>query len=394
MIDLKEIFNQHPNCLNNKASFKSILMDEYPSEKRMINILAILFECGIVNKIKSKSTISSTEMHGLLTQVENDYGISAQYSQSAILIWAAAFGITASTVKVQDTATLSSETKGSVDNVPPEYVEGNVADYALKMKSDGCYIKRFNGFEEDEITIPSLIDGKQIKGIAQEAFKGCVQVKKIHISEGIEIIENGAFKECTALREVSLPDSLKRLGNNPTQYGMGVFSKTRLSSIIIPQNVEFIGPSCFEFCTSLRKITIPRNVKFLGAYCFNYCTNLEEVTLSDEIEVIHEKTFSYCSSLSEIKLPNKLSKIEEAAFICCSQLQEIHIPFGTRSIGKDAFERTYLSAIYIPPTITEISSSGNTLGNNPQKLTIYCAAGSTAMEYARKRNIKCAKAQF
>ena len=33
MIDLKSILKQYPNCLNSRASFKSVLMDNYPSKR-------------------------------------------------------------------------------------------------------------------------------------------------------------------------------------------------------------------------------------------------------------------------------------------------------------------------------------------------------------------------
>ena len=61
MIDLKSILTQHPNCLNSRASFKSVLMDKYPKEKRTVNILTILFECGVANKIKQRKHIDENE---------------------------------------------------------------------------------------------------------------------------------------------------------------------------------------------------------------------------------------------------------------------------------------------------------------------------------------------
>ena len=105
MIDLKTILQQHPNCLNSRASFKSVLMDKYPTERRTVNILTILFECGVANKIKLKKRIDANDMQGLIAQIENEYGISAQYSQDAILIWAAAFDVSAVRIKIGSPAT-------------------------------------------------------------------------------------------------------------------------------------------------------------------------------------------------------------------------------------------------------------------------------------------------
>ena len=88
MIGLRSILKQYPNVLSSRLLFKSVLMDEYPSERRMVNILTILFECGIADKIKTKKNIDSKEMQSFIMYVENEYGISEQYLQEAILIWA------------------------------------------------------------------------------------------------------------------------------------------------------------------------------------------------------------------------------------------------------------------------------------------------------------------
>ncbi len=380
MIDLQSILKQHPNCLNNRASFKSVLMDKYPTEKRMVNILTILFECGVANRIKTKKSIDANEMQALIAQAENEYGISGLYSQEAILVWAAAFDVTASAIKTPSITPLPKVEEKSVEQKPVVYVQGDVDDYDIVQKTDGYYITHFNGFEEESMTIPSLIDGKKIKGIAEDAFKGCVTVKDIRISEGIEAIENRAFKECKALEIVALPDTLRRIGSPSKEYGVGAFSETKLREIVVPQNVDFIGP-----------------------YTFNYCSNLKKVVLSDNITTISYRAFNHCKCLTDIKLPSKLSVIGEEAF-ADSGIREIHIPMGTRKIMRSAFSNNPLTAAYIPPTIKEIGDANAdsifgdyTFGRNFTRhpdFTIFCSAGSAAMEYARKNNIKCAKAQF
>lgn len=380
MIDLKNILLSYPNCLDSRASFKSVLMDKYPTEKRMVNILTILFECGVANRIKMKKCIDSNEMQGLINQIENEYGISENYSRDAIMIWAAAFNATVSAVPTVFSETLSEKSVTAVEPKPIIYVQGDVDDYEVVQKTDGYYISHFNGFEEEVMTIPSLIDGKKIKGIAEDAFKGCVTVKRISLSEGIEIVENRAFKECKSLESVVLPNTLKRIGSKSNEYGIGAFSNTKLVEITIPPEVDFVGP-----------------------YTFNYCTNLKRVRLGDKIEVINKSTFSHCTSLTDISLPKQLKIIDENAFEECRSLQSVHVPVGTQRIANKAFKDAKLSAIYIPPTVIHIGmEEGNRFSREetfgyiliPKDFTIYCTAGSVAMEYARKNNIKCAKAVF
>lgn len=174
MIDLKSILTHHPNCLSSRSSFKSVLMDKYPSEKRTVNILTILFECGVANKIKLKKRIDANEIQGLIVQIENEYGISAQYAQEAILIWASAFDVSAE--KINLCASLPTtpldknrQAVAPLVNADSAYTPiqeqqatysttGNSSDYNIVMKNGGYYISRFNGFEEEEMIIPNKID--------------------------------------------------------------------------------------------------------------------------------------------------------------------------------------------------------------------------------------------
>lgn len=346
MIDLKNILRLHPSCLSSRASFKSVLMDKYPSEKRLVNILTILFECGIANKIKAKKSIDANEMQRLITQIENEYGISWQYSQDAILAWAAAFDVTA--VKVNSVAFSNQEKSSVIAKEPIVYVSGDIDDYDIVQESDGYYISHFNGFEEDEMTIPSMIDGKIIVGIKPEVFQGLGTVKTIHISEGIKDIAERSFANCSALTNITLPQSLERLGKNT-----------------------------FSECHHLKEIDIPDAVKEIPAGCFRVCRGLRKV-----------------------KLPASLETVGVSAFEWGMYLEEIHIPLGTKTIQARAFySSSGLATAYIPPSVTNIEY-GNFVnyekyGDEPSwKMTIYCTAGSAAMEYARKYNIKCAKAQF
>lgn len=378
MIDLKTILQKYPNCLSSRSSFKSVLMDGYPMEKRMVNILTILFECGVANRIKTKKSIDANEMQALIALIENEYGISGEYSQEAILVWAAAFDVTAFAIKTAPPTTSAHETSNPIESKPIVYVQGEVDDYEVIQKPDGYYITHFNGFEEEDMTIPSLIDGKKIKGIAVDAFKGCVLVKKLCVSEGIEVIENSAFKECKALEEVILPDTLQTIGSKSSEYGIGAFFNTNLKTVIIPPSVKFIGP-----------------------YSFSFCSNLRKVDMSDKITTIPKSAFSFCRNLMEIRLPSGLLKIEENAFEDCSSLIKVHVPMGTQVIEKNAFKGTRMTEIYIPPTVAKMGEEStrsilgdSVFGFNPRNLTIYCVAGSVAMDYARKNNIKCAKAQF
>lgn len=91
MIDLKSILQKHPNCLASRTTFKSILLDQYPGEKRMVNILTSIYECGIAERIREKMYVCENDIQTYITQLELDYGTPAKYSKPALQTWISAY---------------------------------------------------------------------------------------------------------------------------------------------------------------------------------------------------------------------------------------------------------------------------------------------------------------
>ena len=122
----------------------------------------------------------------------------------------------------------------------------------------------------------------------------------------------------------------------------------------------------------------------------------------EEIEVA---LFSSCSELASVKLPLRLKTIKTAAFNGCRKLKTVQIPNGTKVIEENTFKGASLSSIYVPPSVTSIATKTSapnwftrlswgrdeTLGGYA---TVYCEADTAAFDFARKNNMKCAKAQF
>lgn len=366
-MDLKSIIDRCPRCLENRERFKSWMSSVCPSEVRTANVLAALLECGILNSIKSKKQLTSTEIRAFCVQAENEYGIAEKYTQEAVHLLAKTFDVP-----------IAGAAEGCGVSQPSTQTSNS--NYAVIQREDGYYISGLNGFEDAEMVIPGIIGEKRIKGIADGAFSGCKVMETVHISEGIEVIEDRAFYGCSSLSSVTFPRTLKRIGSPVPKYGES-FSGTKLTEVSFPDSVAAIARASFSYCNSLRKVNLPQNMEEISAY-----------------------TFEGCDGLCEVHFPARLKIIRSGAFARCTSLKEIYIPHGTNVIEKGAFSECKPYAIHIPSTVYSIGTqtddvyyslrSTNSRGTfcrwlDQDKLTIYCTSGSTAMAYAREHGIKC-----
>ncbi len=70
---------------------------------------------------------------------------------------------------------------------------------------------------------------------------------------------------------------------------------TKITSVVVPNNVTNIETYAFSDCTSLKSITIGDSVTSIGDYAFKFCTSLTSVTIPDSVTVIEKNAFYGCS---------------------------------------------------------------------------------------------------
>ena len=244
---------------------------------------------------------------------------------------------------------------------------------------------------EDEHGARYSPDGKRL---LQGADIGTYEIKA-----GTEVICDSAFRGCTSLRQINIPDSVTSIG------GGAFWGCKSLEQINIPDNVTSIGNYAFNGCTSLRQIYIPGSVTSIGDSAFNGCTSLQEITIPSSVRTIGTNPFVGCtctitchsphfkvvgnvlynsdltklisclSTQSHFNIPDNVTSIGDWAFADCTSLRQINIPDSVTSIGDGAFERcTSLRQINIPDSVTNIG--GGAFWGCTSLRQIYIPAGS------------------
>lgn len=92
------------------------------------------------------------------------------------------------------------------------------------------------------------------------------------------------------------------------------FSYAKVSKIIWPKNIRYIGYCSFEHCDKLSSITIPKTIVTVGRAAFLECKNLVTVKIASGVVIISDKAFHRCEKLKSVTIPASVVSISKNAF--------------------------------------------------------------------------------
>ena len=148
-----------------------------------------------------------------------------------------------------------------------------------------------------EVVIPSTVNyngtNYVVSQIGKSAFEGYSGITKMTIPSTVSIIEEKAFRNCTALREINTPQPLSTIGD----YAFEGCSS--LESYGLQASISKLGEGCFRNCTSLTSVTFPTSLNNIPAKAFEGCTALEEIYIDRNMLTIGSKAFFGCASVTD-----------------------------------------------------------------------------------------------
>ena len=195
------------------------------------------------------------------------------------------------------------------------------------------------------------------------AFSQVYGLEKVVFSEGIESIPVEGFSECTSLREIIFPTTLKAfLGyyydDEAPDMASAFWGCEALVEVdLYNTNVIDGGSETFRSCHALTNVYFAKNQKTIGWAAYADCSALTDVVLSEKLEIIGVAAFADCIELKNINMPNALKEIRHTSFQYCYVLENISIPNGVEYIGDYAFNHCYAATnttIKIPASVRQI----------------------------------------
>lgn len=259
--------------------------------------------------------------------------------------------LTTSTLWAADGDTFTANT---VEGVEMTFMVISESEKTCQVGNDGISIPPGTS---GAITIPSEVNGYQVKEIGSSAFDNYNNyfsgLTSITIPEGVTSISVYAFYYCSSLTSITIPNSV-------TNISMGAFyGCSSLTSITIPEGVTSIDKETFVFCQSLTSITIPNSVTSIDWSAFESCSGLTSITIPEGVTSIASRVFANCSSLTSITIPEGVTSIYNDTFLNCTGLTGITIPEGVTSISVDAFYGCNLTNITVESGNTVYDSRDN-----------------------------------
>ena len=151
--------------------------------------------------------------------------------------------------------------------------------------------------------------------------------KTVTLSENVIDIGDYAFGNCMYLSEISVPNSVTRIGS-------GSFSNClNLKKVSLGISIVTIGDSAFSMDTVLEEIVIPNSVQTIDNKAFYNCDALKMLVLGENLKYIGESAFESCSSLTSLIVPDSVVTIANRAFFDCYHLNKVTIGSSVEYIG-------------------------------------------------------------
>lgn len=194
------------------------------------------------------------------------------------------------------------------------------------------------------VTLPSTL-----RTLGEIAFYQCSGITELNLGNGLMSIGRMCFQGCTALTALSLPASMRVLGKQ------AFCNDTKLANVTLNEGLERIDDSAFLGCTAITKIHFPGTLKNMGAAICYQNTSLTEASLGEGITTVPDQLFNYDVKLSKVTLPNGIRTIERAAFYSNPiSEQTFTFPAELDSIGFTSFFKTAFVNLVLPDKLRVI----------------------------------------
>lgn len=214
-------------------------------------------------------------------------------------------------------------------------------------------------------TLTSIVLPNSLNELGANSFFVCQNLTSVVLSNNIKIIRGFTFLACVKLEFIEIPEGITDIQNNAFQ------SCIIMSPVLLPNTLKSIEKAAFKFCSGLKTITIPGSVTNIGEEVFDSCVSLTEINILNGVVSLGDKMLNNCENLTKLLLPNSVTDLarnqfDQFSFGFCAKLTTIAISSGLTSLKASDFFNLPLLKTYgfkhttrLPTMISFDSSAKN-----------------------------------
>ena len=164
--------------------------------------------------------------------------------------------------------------------------------FAYNNSNPLIYAKHLYSDENTEITNLVIPDG--VTSIGYKAFYNCTGLTSVTIPSSVTSIGSSAFYGCSGLTSVTINSNAIASKTYTESYSMKDIFGKQVNQYVLGDSVKSIGGYAFRFCSSLTSVTIPNSVTSIGERAFYNCTGLTSIEIPNSVTSIGSEAFYYC----------------------------------------------------------------------------------------------------
>ena len=215
-------------------------------------------------------------------------------------------------------------------------------------------------------------------------YKGAGGHVVIPADAGITSIGKGAFKDCSDVKSIVVPGTVKSVSSS------AFVNCASLESIVFEEGVETIGSFVVSGCPALTSITLPRNLKKITDGVLFYGISPTVYCYFGTYAMGHAASFGMDYILLDpgysVRIPFAVADIEAEAFAGDTMIDGVYVEGYVRTIGSRAFAGCVnMIRINLPGSLYFIAPDAF---ENCPKLVAYCEANSYALDWCRRNGVE------
>lgn len=190
---------------------------------------------------------------------------------------------------------------------------GKISDYS-------CGKHPAAPWEDKKESITSVSVGEGITEIGINAFRDCTNLKKVVLPETIHRIHAYAFRNCTSLNDIEsgkrewryVYDKQQKNDDDVIIFGVETFlnvpwAERHWRNFYCDQDALYV---CFS---SGDRISVPEGIRILKSFCFSNI-RANKIILPETLEEIEAFAFSQASILDRLRIPDRIHTIDRFSF--------------------------------------------------------------------------------